>query len=117
MNVQLQPEWTDTVYHGCATCGGTYRMLPLDSWIADFDPWGAPAVMRDGEYIPMATFFDREETDEDYCMLAHVESYIAKNADDNHDWRVQLVSPLRGAEWQRHAPGQWILIHSDMGFA
>ncbi len=37
-------------------------------------------------------------------------------ADPDHDWRIQLEGPLRGATYQRHGAGEWVLIESNRGF-
>lgn len=38
-------------------------------------------------------------------------------ADPEHDWRIVIYTPLHGETYQRHAPGTWVCIESNMGFA
>jgi hypothetical protein len=41
---------------------------------------------------------------------------VAK-ADPDHDWRIVLYGPLHGEVYQRHAPGEWVLVEKNKGFA
>lgn len=38
-------------------------------------------------------------------------------ADPDHDWRIVLFGPLHGEVYQRHGPGQWLLVEKNEGFA
>jgi len=48
-------------------------------------------------------------------ILADIEELARRDPD--HDWRVDPFAPLRGRTYQRHGPGQWVLINSNLGFA
>ncbi len=34
-----------------------------------------------------------------------------------HDWRISFETPLWDGEYQRHGPGQWVLVRKGPGFA
>lgn len=38
-------------------------------------------------------------------------------ADPDHDWRIVLFGPLHGEVYQRHGPGEWMLVEKNEGFA
>lgn len=38
-------------------------------------------------------------------------------ADPDHDWRIMIYGPLSGRTYQRHAPGSWVMVEQNEGFA
>lgn len=46
--------------------------------------------------------------------LCHLERYA-----DQHpgEWLIALCEPLRGATWKREAPGRWVCVEVDGGYA
>lgn len=50
-----------------------------------------------------------------YWDVAEAEKLAA--TDPDHDWRIVLFGPLHGEVYQRHGPGQWMLVEKNEGFA
>jgi hypothetical protein len=57
----------------------------------------------------------RESEDAEYWTTQDAED--AAMADPGHDWRIVMFGPLHGEEYQRHGPGEWVLVESNEGFA
>lgn len=53
--------------------------------------------------------------DEKYKTCGDMEQLAL--ADPEHDWRIHYFAPLYEQVFQRHAPGQWVLIEKGKGFA
>ena len=102
----------DGAYGACACCGPNHvRFHPEDVIAVGF---GYAGLTRDGQNVwsePLSGNY----SDDDLMTGAHAESLAA--ADPDHDWRIQLEGPLRGRTYQRHGPGEWVLIAQNEGFA
>jgi hypothetical protein len=72
---------------------------------------GEAEVTRDGDIV----YSEVPNSPMDPPTLQRFEDLAL--ADPDHDWRVLLNLPLREAEYQRHGPGQWVLVKSGEGFA
>lgn len=102
------------VHHGCLNCGGTEDVAPMEMVIGV--GFGAAYASKDGEVVYDEMDVMRGSGDfDDLATLQQIEDMAV--ADPDHDWRVKLLGPLRGREYQRHDTGHWVLIHSDEGFA
>ncbi len=84
--------------------------------------FGYAAVLRDGEEIW------RETPEHDAGIDPATESIVtnawrvadaesAAAIDSEHDWRIVLLGPLCGLEYQRTADGRWLLAQIGRGFA
>jgi hypothetical protein len=105
-----------TVHHGCLNCGGTHTTAPMDMVIAV--GFGYAVAKKDDEivYDEMEVMRQNDGAGfDDIATLQQIEDMAA--ADPDHDWRVVLHGPLRGATYQRHDAGHWVLIESNQGFA
>lgn len=95
---------------GCLNCGYNHGQLPLDTRLCA--GFGSVAVTKDDNVVwqeePNAEW-------EDAPSLQRFEDMAA--LDPDHDWQVHFSLPLRETTHQRHAPGQWVLVHKGMGFA
>jgi len=91
--------------------GGKRNILfPLDCEITV--GFGYAALERDG--VPMFT----EDTCGDHDVpLTGAQAEAMAASDPDHDWRIELWAPLYGQTYQRHAPGEWVLIKKSKGFA
>jgi len=94
---------------GCLNCGATKTQLCGDSRIAV--GFGAAYLSRDDETVWYEAGQEWEE-----CMTVSEAESLAR-ADPDHDWRIVLHGPLRGATYQRQAEATWLLIETNMGFA
>ena len=96
----------------CLCCGDTVSLLPADFRIAV--GIGDAKLTKDGvvvwqeEMSPDHTYFD--------CMSVEQADELAKQ-DPDHDWRIVIYGPLRGATYQRHGDMQWVLVEKNEGFA
>lgn len=108
----------------CLCCGTPTSMFPMDDIIAV--GFGAACVTRDGDCVydePQPRYVwdgaelrDVIEPDEtDFWSGADAEAVAA--ADPDHDWRITKNAPLYDVTYQRHGPGQWVLIERGEGFA
>ena len=71
--------------------------------------FGSAMVLKDDKVI-----YDGERSEETH-YLSDFEA-MAK-LDPEHDWRVELIAPLKELEYQRQEDGRWLLIRTGMGFA
>lgn len=83
--------------------------------IADLDRpvavgFGIAEIWRDDEVV-----FREGYDDEHFRYLREFED-MAK-VDSDHDWRCILEAPLWMNEFQRQAPGEWVLVRTGPGFA
>lgn len=93
----------------CLTCGAGAR-TDLDMG-SDISCYGWAGYSRDG-----VTLWECGSDPEDpVWTVGAVENLAA--ADPDHDWRIFYNTPLWEGEYQRHGPGQWVLIRKGMGFA
>lgn len=108
------PPWTGVLHQSCSCCPPTEPRAPMDMIIAV--GFGSAVATRDGVVVADGEDMAEKATDaDDWLTLEQVEAMAA--ADPDHDWRVSLQGPLRGREYQRHGAGEWVLTHSDEGFA
>lgn len=95
---------------GCLTCGPQPVTLPPDARIAV--GFGAAGVTKDG----VAIWEEDTHADYEHCMTC-AEAERTAALDPDHDWRIYYFGPLSEAVYQRHAPGEWVLIEKGQGFA
>ncbi len=110
MTWEKLPPFAGEVHHGCATCGGTELVAPLDMLVCV--GFGSAVVTRDGEEVWAELSVDDEQETHD---VLHFENLAA--ADPDHDWRIDIQGPLRGRTYQRHDAARWVLVDSNAGFA
>ena len=72
--------------------------------------FGSAGYMKDGDCL-----WEEGCDDETFPTAADVEAIAEKEPD--HDWRIFFHAPLYDAEYQRHGPGEWVLISKGPGFA
>ena len=99
-----------THYGGCLNCGPRPALFPPDGVIAV--GFGYAALHKDGEPVWSEP---NGVTDDELMTGADAEALAAQDPD--HDWRIVLHGPLSGRAYQRHGPGQWMLVEKDEGFA
>lgn len=99
----------------CLTCGcGAHETLEMGRVLAV--GFGDVVATRDGITIYSESEAERNGAEwEDYWNTQKVED-VAKT-DPNHDWRINFMAPLYGAEYQRQGDGHWVLVRKDQGFA
>lgn len=103
--------YTGTKHIGCLNCSTAgYDVAPMGMWIAV--GFGDAHVERDGEIVWSEPVGLDEDT---FWTVADAEK--AATTDPDHDWRIVKYGPLHGEVYQRHEPGKWVLIESNMGFA
>jgi hypothetical protein len=69
--------------------------------------FGFVAVTRDGETVWVG--------DDEHRWIRRYERMAA--LDPKHDWQVWFNAPLGDSRYQRHGPGEWVLIEQGRGFA
>ncbi len=74
--------------------------------------FGEAIIRKDSEFIYKA-LYDLEW--KDAFTLQKFENSARK--DPNHDWRFELILPLREAEYQRQGDNNWVLVKVGEGFA
>ena len=94
---------------GCLNCGPRPSLFPPDARIAV--GFGGASLTKDGQYV-----WDEGQHEWEDCMTGAQAEELAA-ADPDHDWRISLYAPLSDREYQRHGPGQWVLVKQGMGFA
>lgn len=94
-------------YCGCLLCGPTRTQLCRDSLIAV--GFGTAMLTRDGEVMLS------EGDSDDFHTVGEAEDMAI--LDPEHDWRIVLHGPLRGATYQRQAEATWLLVEQNDGFA
>ena len=97
-------------YGGCLNCGPRPAQFPPDGVIAV--GFGYAALHKDGTPIWSEL---NDVTDDELMTGADAEVLAARDPD--HDWRIVLDGPLSSRTYQRHGPGQWILVEKGEGFA
>ena len=95
----------------CLCCGTPTSMFYPDAWIAV--GFGQASVTRDVAVVYSEPVGDYDEAD----IWTGADAEKAAASDPDHDWRIIKYAPLYNAVYQRHGPGQWVLIERGMGFA
>lgn len=111
-----RPDWfveplEGGVRNGCLNCPDRPNMLPLEAMLGV--GFGQCLVVKGDEVVWSEPYND--EGEEDLPRLARFET-MALN-DPDHDWRAIFDAPLWSGTWQRHGPGEWLLIERGEGFA
>lgn len=97
------------MWRGCLHAGPAPQVCPLTRHLAV--GFGAVSLTRDGQVVWTGDeAFKRRPKN-----VRWAENRAA--ADPAHDWRLRFESPLSGELFQRHAPGRWVLVKQDRGFA
>ena len=112
---ETAPTWTklppiEAHYGGCLTCGPCPAQFPPDGMIAvglDY-----VALHKDGK--PVWSELNGVTNDE---VMTGADAEALAAQDPDHDWRIVLPGPLSGRTYQRHGPGQWMLVEKNEGFA
>jgi hypothetical protein len=86
-------------------------MFAPEAWIAV--GFGSASVTRDGVEVWSEPVGDYSEDD----IWTGADAEKAAAADPDHDWRISKYASLYDAVYQRHGPGQWVLIERGDGFA
>jgi hypothetical protein len=107
----LPPIDPKNLHVGCLNCSTARLEAPMDMPICV--GFGDARVTRDGE-----TIHDGERAWEDgHEPWTVQDAENAAAADPDHDWRIVKYSPMHGETFQRHAPGKWVCVESNEGFA
>lgn len=69
-------------------------------------------LTKDGEMV----FGEDIHMEWEDCMSGEQAEALAA-ADPDHDWRIVMYGPMYGCAYQRHAPGEWVLVEQNEGFA
>jgi hypothetical protein len=109
MNWTKQPA-IEGRHQGCLSAGVAENLFPMDAVIAV--GFGSATVTRDGDQV-----YDGDEELERDNEITGQMAEDAAAADPDHDWRISLIGPLSERVYQRHGPGQWVLIAQGEGFA
>ena len=100
--------------------GGPHPCLCCGVIASKFHPQSQIAVGFGAAYLSCngAQVYDESQVEDggDYMTGAQAEEMAAKHDPDN-DWRIVIYGPLSGRTYQRHAPGEWVLIEQNPGFA
>lgn len=122
--VKVEP-YQGVIHQGCLNCPPIQKLASLNMLIAV--GFGMAQVTCDDELVFNEGYdqhhYSAELGDllwqlnraEGLPILGDIEE-LARNEPD-HNWIVALVGPLRERTYQRHGPGQWVLIDSGKGFA
>ncbi len=94
---------------GCLHCGYTEGKASTKTRI--IAGFGEAIIKKDSELIYQAPY-DLEW--KDAKTLQTFENMAKKDPD--HDWRFELILPLREAEYQRHGDNNWVLVKVGQGF-
>lgn len=96
---------------GRADHAGVPLTLPLDLVLRE-DPGSYTMVqvrIDNQDHLPDALRVDGR------CSVAWLEAQAQRRP--QHDWRIIFTEPLQHFVYQRHAPGQWNLVHVGGGYA
>lgn len=98
-------------YGGCLSCGPRPSIFPPDGLIAV--GFGCAVLQRGRDVV----YDEQSVSDESADYMTSAEAEKLAEADPDHDWQIILYGPLSGRVYQRHGPGEWVLIEQDQGFA
>lgn len=98
-------------YSGSITRDPRPVPMPPDGVIAV--GFGYAALHKDGEPV----WSEDEAVSSDNSMMTGADAEALAAQDPNHDWRIVLHGPLDGRTYQRHGPGEWVLVEMNQGFA
>jgi len=106
------PEYEGIRYRGCGLAPGVTRLARFEMEIGV--GFGFAGVVCDGrivwqEDMPNFTSWD------DYWTVADAEAAALRDPD--HDWQIRIFGPLSSKVYQRQAPGTWVLVECERGFA
>lgn len=103
----------------CLCCGTPTDLFPMDGVIAV--GFGEASVTKNGLSVydePQVYLDDNgEPIDEDLQYWTGADAEKAAEADPDHDWQISKYGPMYSAVYQRHGPGQWVLVERSAGFA
>jgi len=96
------------------TSDSTQQLIDaLDNVVANSAaPFTHAALHKDGKPVWSEL---NDVTDDELMTGADAEALAAQDPD--HDWRIVLHGPLAGRTYQRHGPGEWVLVEMNQGFA
>lgn len=94
----------------CLCCGVIASKFPPDGRIAV--GFGCAMLTKDGAPL----FEERDGMEWEDCMSGEQAEALAA-ADPDHDWQITIHGPLSGRTYQRHTPGEWVLVEQNEGFA
>lgn len=100
---------------GCLNCDHPGELFDLDRIIAV--GFGSAGVSRDGQTIADGEQALHRQNEPDGHLLTGAVAENLAAVDPEHDWRIYLHGPLSDRVYQRHAPGQWVLVERGQGFA
>lgn len=94
----------------CTNCGPEAEKMPLEADLCT--GFGCCTVTRDdyGLYNEQPGMHPDEVP-----KLQHYETMAL--ADPEHDWQVHFYGAMAETHYQRHGPGEWVLIDKQEGFA
>ena len=98
-------------YGGCLNCGPRPAQFPLEGVIAV--GFGYAALHKDGAPV----WSEDEAVSDNSSMMTGAEAEALAAQDPDHDWRIVLHAPLSGRTYQRHGPGERVLVEMKQGFA
>jgi hypothetical protein len=105
---KMSEPYEGPICQGCLNCPPVERIAPLSMIVAV--GFGSAMVTCGNKVV----FIERPD-DEEFHTLQEFEDMALQNP--NHRWQVSLQAPLRGRTYERQAPGKWVLIESNEGFA
>ena len=75
--------------------------------------FGSATLERDGVVV-----IDGEQSyGKDGIGVTGADAEALAARDPDHAWRIVLFGPLHGETYQRHGPGEWMLVEKNEGFA
>lgn len=115
--------------HGCLVCeaaGVIQDTFPMDGIIGV--GFGYAGVTKDGREVLREPDCELRYDDEGDLLpeeqqpptppdVTGADAEALAVADPDHDWRIHMEGPLSGRTYQRHGPGQWVLVEQNEGFA
>ena len=95
---------------GCLNCGYTEGKASMKTKI--IAGFGTAQIKKNGEII----YNEPPDLEWKDAKTLQVFENMAKK-DPDHDWRFELILPLREAEYQRQGNNNWVLVRVGRGFA
>lgn len=104
----------EPVRSGCGYCVDKPKTLPMN-WLLIF--YGSCQLTKDGKGVWDMPFGPPEvdKYEKRPWSLRNLENIAAK--DPNHDWRLEISTPLWDGVWQRQGIKKWLAVKKGMGFA